>query len=387
MLLGGFALTTRGSARADTESVFTSTVCFAVHNGALPSRVIGTRFSTGNSDPDRVMVLVYGHSGTTQVWDWQPNYSVARRFAQAGYLVITYDRLTAGASTVRPSLLGNTVTYDSDREMISEIVEQIRGTYPFPVSAPIGPCSYPGAGAGAHPKIILIGHSLGGALAGSYAGAYSAVAPVDAVVQADFSNTGDSDEANSVVDAKAASATNLRAGYATIPLDDGSTPSSKSVSAQTCRENRRLLLGAGVPISPAGYAAACDPSSFDPVPYGDFISAAAINQEDQSFIANTPSNMPVLLVFADHDCFFPPAPSSANPTPCLSTATGGGCDRQGCQQDEINNWRTLCPCRNNITTWVEPNSGHTFMWSQTMPEFTNTVTAWLQRVWGPNPRI
>jgi pimeloyl-ACP methyl ester carboxylesterase len=362
---------------ADPGGVTTSTVCFAAHSGVVPTRLIGTRFASSKSDPNRVMLLVYGHAGLRQLWDWQPNYSVARNFARAGYLVITYDRLTSGESTFQPSVLGDTVTYDADREMISEIIEQIRGTYPFPVEAPSGPCSYPGAGAGRHPKVILIGHSLGGAMAGSYAGLYSKIAPVDAVVQADWSNGGDSDEANRDIDAKAASPADIAAGYATIFLDDGSTPASKSVSAQTCAETTRLLLPAGLPVSSAALATVCDPSSFAPVPYGDYVSAAASNQENEALIANTPSQLPVLLVFADHDCLFPPASSPSNPSPCASTTTGGGCDSQGCQQDEVNIWKTLCPCKGNVSTWTEPDSGHSFMYSETMPEFTDAVVSWL----------
>jgi pimeloyl-ACP methyl ester carboxylesterase len=367
------------NASGPDNPVATSTVCFAVHNGAVSTRVIGTRFASARTDTDRVIVLVYGHSGTRQIWDWRPGLSVARTLARAGYLVITYDRLTAGDSTYRPTAAGNTVSYDTDREMLAEIIQQIEGTYPYPTAAPKGPCRDPGARAGAHPKVILFGHSLGGALAGSYPGAYQELAPVAAVVQANYSNAGFSDTASARINAAATTPANIAAGYVSLFLDDGSTPAHKSLSAATCAQNRRLLLAGGGLDTPAGRAAVCAPTSFDPVPYGDYVSAAASNQEDQALISRTPATLPVLLAFGDHDCFVPAAPSPADPEPCGSTLTGGGCDRLSCQQDEINIWRRTCPCKNNVTVVEERDAGHSFMWSPAVPGFLRQVVTWLHR--------
>jgi pimeloyl-ACP methyl ester carboxylesterase len=364
---------------AATTSVSSSTVCFAVHDGPLATRVIGTRFQAAGSDRRRVILLVYGHSGTRRIWDWKPTYSVARRLARAGFLVLTYDRLSAGDSRVSRALLGNAVSYDADREMIAEIVEQIRGTYPLPTRAPAGPCTLPGAGAAPHPRVILVGHSLGGALVGSYPGAYQSVAPVDAIVQADYSNIGASDEATALIDAKATTPDNVAAGYVSLFLDDGSTPATKTVSPTTCAQNRQLVLAHDSSNRTDAVTAACDPTEFDPVPYGDFISAAANNQEDISLIAHTPPTLPVLLVFGADDCFFPPAASAANPHPCPSHATGGGCDARGCQQDEIGTWQTICPCARDVSVWEQPDAGHVLPWTATMPLFTRTVTNWLAR--------
>jgi pimeloyl-ACP methyl ester carboxylesterase len=356
--------------------VETRTVCFAAHNGVVPARVLGTRFEAARSDTRRVILLVHGHSVTGRFWDWTPYYSVARRLARAGYLVISYDRLTAGSSTFpaaaaleAPAIqiaAGNTVTFDSDRAMIAEIVQQIRRTYRLPTTSPAGPCpASESAAIGRDPKIVLIGHSLGGALVSGYPGEWGQVAPVDALIQAGWSNAGSSDEATEVVDAKAISPANLDARQLSLFLDDGSKRNRAAISAATCAENKRLLLS-----PPFDAAVACEPSTFETVPYVDFVSAVAASQENQGFITQTPAGLPVLLAWADEDAFFPSDPR-------LSSGRAG-CGAAGCQKAESQYWLAHCPCSKHVTEWTEKNAGHAFVWSSTMPSFTDEVVVWLR---------
>ena len=365
-------LTWTPRAGASSMQVATKTVCFEVHNGLSQSRVFGTRFRAANSSLSRVIVLIHGVSGNRSVWDLKPSYSVARRLARAGYLVIAYDLLTAGASTY-PA--GNTVTFEADRDMLAEIVQQIRGTYPLPTAGAAGPCPAGEApGIGSHAKVILIGHSGGGALVGGYPGKWGKVTPVDAVVQDGFSNAGTSDEAVRVIGAKLDASANIKAGQLSVFLDDGSTRTSSLISPVTCTENRRLLLYPGIRTAPDLDGIACASSSFETVPYIFFVSIAnGAMAGNRSFIAMTDPNIPVLLAFSDHDAFFPT-------NPALSTSGTYGCGSAGCQTAEHDYWIANCPCARHVTTWTERNSGHVFQWSSTMPDFTNEVVNWLKAV-------
>jgi pimeloyl-ACP methyl ester carboxylesterase len=367
---------------ANAQGVDTRAVCFAVHNGAVATRVLGTRFQAqGSAGPDasRVILLVHGHSVSSRFWDWKPDYSVARGLARAGYLVISYDRLTVGKSTYPAGAdpdtqlaAGNTVTFDSDREMIAEIVEQLRGTYPLPTSSPAGPCAASESpGTGPASKVVLMGHSLGGSLVSGYPAEFANNhnARVDALVKAESSDVGVSQKARDVINHKATSPDNVQADQASLFLDDGSTREHSTISPQTCEDNVQLLT-----IPSDLFAAACDPSSYETVPYGDFVSAAKIKEENQSLITQTPSTLPVLLAWADHDGLAPSDPSLGE-----KDALGQPvCGAAGCQQAEVDYWKANCPCASHVTSWTQKDSGHTFVWSATMPTFTHQVVTWLK---------
>jgi hypothetical protein len=72
-----------------------STACFeATGPDGSRASLYGQRFTTGaptRSTP--AIVLVHGVASDTRIWDAVPNWSVARRLARAGYVVIAYDRL------------------------------------------------------------------------------------------------------------------------------------------------------------------------------------------------------------------------------------------------------------------------------------------------------
>src|SRR5205823_3486887 len=78
----------------------------------------------------KVIILVHGNSVTHAFWDVRPDHSVARRLAEAGYLVIAYDRLGYGKSPYgRPHGAGYTLTISSQRAMLHEVVGQVQAGF------------------------------------------------------------------------------------------------------------------------------------------------------------------------------------------------------------------------------------------------------------------
>src|SRR5438067_2637992 len=112
------------------SSVRTDEVCFVVHNEGdpRPGNVYGVRSYEAQPGPrTKVIILVHGNSVTHAFWDVRPDHSVARRLAEAGYLVIAYDRLGYGKSPYgRPHGAGYTLTISSQRAMLHEVVGQVK---------------------------------------------------------------------------------------------------------------------------------------------------------------------------------------------------------------------------------------------------------------------
>jgi pimeloyl-ACP methyl ester carboxylesterase len=152
----------------DSAAIRTDDVCFTVHNEGdpLPSRVYGVRYYRTEPGPRTpVIILVHGNSVTHSFWDVRPDldFSVTRRLAEAGYLVVAYDRLGYGNSPYRrPHGAGYTLSISSQRSMLHEIVGQVKaGNYSY---ATTGGCS---GGTGrvvglSSPGVVIIGHSGGG---------------------------------------------------------------------------------------------------------------------------------------------------------------------------------------------------------------------------------
>src|SRR5207237_8993685 len=94
-------------------------VCCTVHKQGDPvsSRVYGVRYYVGVPDEKtKAIILVHGNSVTHAFWDTREDFSVARRLAGAGYLVIAYDRLGYAKSPyLRPQGPGYALTLHSKR--------------------------------------------------------------------------------------------------------------------------------------------------------------------------------------------------------------------------------------------------------------------------------
>jgi pimeloyl-ACP methyl ester carboxylesterase len=179
------------SAQTADSQVRTDEICFTVNNRGdpVPSRVYGVRYYVGEPGPHtKVIVVVHGASVTHSFWDVRPDFSVARHLAEAGYMVVAYDRLGFGKSPyTRSRGAGYTLTLSSQRGMLHEIVTQLKqGSYRFSSNGTCSPSNGVKVGL-ASSSVILIGHSTGGAIVSGYPGTYHDMV---AVVQTGFNNQG-----------------------------------------------------------------------------------------------------------------------------------------------------------------------------------------------------
>jgi pimeloyl-ACP methyl ester carboxylesterase len=318
------------------QPVRTDRVCFTVHNEGdpHPSRVYGVRYYRAEPGPQTpAIILVHGNSVTHDFWDIRPDFSVARRLAEAGYLVVTYDRLGYGNSPYpRPHGSGYTLTFSSQRSMLHEIVGQVKaGGYP---SAPGGKCSMadgPRVGL-ASPTVVIVGHSGGGAVVSGYPGRYHDVA---AMVQAGYNNQRLSPEAflylTEVWGPQAAAGKDYWALAPTVA---------------DCE--RAVLYRPGV--VPALLPGFCQPPSFGEGPAGEGAGLGLVYAENRSAITQVGPGLPVLLAWMDHDFFFP-------------------------DNGETDYWKAHCGC--DVESWTQAGSGHAFVAHRSMPTFTTEVVTWL----------
>lgn len=337
MMLLMFLTPSASAATTGSGSLSVQTVCFAVNNTGdpQPSTLYGLRYTYGHpTDSTPAIVLVHGIASSTANWDFTPSWSVARRLAQAGFVVISYDRLGFAKSHYDRPKGGDLILATNQRDMLHQMVGEVKsGNYTV---AQGSDCSAPQVPSNlANPTVVIIGHSAGGAIVQGYPGEYHDVA---AVVQANYSNQG----SGAVVQKQITNVVEpaLAAGDDYVPF---------FANRQQCVQFNIYQPGAVTQV----VNIACDPTHFVLTPAGEFTGFTALEQENDQFIKTT-GNIPVLLTYGDHDAAFPP-----------NTA-----------QADYQYWITNCPgC--DVTEWFEPNSGHLFMAHLSMPQWVNEVVSWL----------
>ena len=328
--------TSFAEATGDGRAVQTDEACFTVHHEGDPEPhpVYGVRYYRHEPGPrTRVITLVHGTSVTHGFWDVHRDFSVARRLAAAGYLVIAYDRLGYGKSPYpRPRGAGYTLTISSHRSMLHEIVGQVKaGSYTFGTES--GCPAPPGPAVGlASASVVIIGHSAGGGVVSGYPGRYH---DVDALVQAGFNNQGFSPEAalyfTRVFTPQAAAGDDY---WALAPTD------------ADCEQ--AVLYPPGIVRSL--FPGFCRPPSFGKAPAGELPGAGRMYVENRSAIEQVGPGLPILLAWVDHDFFFPDAGETAY-------------------------WKAHCGC--DVESWTQRDSGHAFVGHRSMPTFTTEVVRWL----------
>jgi pimeloyl-ACP methyl ester carboxylesterase len=324
---------------AAAASVRVTTVCLSVHNPGDPqaSTLFGRRYTPGGAtSATPAIVLVHGIASSTANWEFLPGFSVARNLAQAGYVVISYDRL--GFAKSRYSRSGNLILTGNHQSMLHELVGEVKnGNY---ATTGAGDCSgvnaSPGPGTQVpHATVAVMGHSAGGAIVQGYAGRFHDVA---AVVQADYSNQGH----GAIVDSQ----------FATV----GAKIAAGDDYPQFF-DNRQQCLAFNIHppgAVPSVVDVACNPGGFVRTPAGEFTGFPALQQTNNTFIPQT-GTTPVLLGYADHDAAFPPEAADAD-------------ERY---------WRTACAgC--DVTRLEQTNSGHLFPAHRVMPSWVNGVVSWLR---------
>lgn len=398
------ALAPAGSAYAAGGAIAKTTVCFAVHNPggvvapgapALPAdpvvrRVIGARFEAKGSDPDRVILLVHGHSWWQNEWDLRPDFSIARNLARKGFLVISYDRLGNGASTYALPRR-ETLTFDGQRRMLHEVVEQVRG-HSVLHGGEADPCARANrAGAGPAPRVMLMGHSQGALLVNGYPGRYGPSDPghIDALLEdgngacapgAPCVIPGLGTRATAIVLRKLAvnAGRDFSLGFTDAAYDPYLSwqPKIKLIDPLTCADNKFGMLWPQATRADALVDEPCDPSNEETVPYNEFVSTSALVDD----LAAVDPQLPVLLTFAEHDGL---RPDRGNPddAPCNADLSHD----VGCRAPLVTRWRTTCPCGPKVATWTLPDAGHSIALDLTMPLFTDHVAAWLDEQ-GLGPR-
>lgn len=324
---------------SSTRPDFTESLCFVVQNPGdpQPSDVYGVRYHIGPVTPKSdVIILVHGSATSHVVWDFTPGYSVASYMARAGYVVIAYDRLGFGQSPyLRPKGFGHLLTLRNQQEMLHQIVAQVRaGDYARSRDRKC-PSQSPHAMA-ASSRIILMGHSAGGAIVGGYAGRYHDVA---AVVQAAWSNQGISPDA--LAQLSSIVAPQLAAGQDYVYFFD---------TEPHCQRFAFYMPGMEADLADK----VCDPKNYVASPAPDFTDAAAISQTNNAFITQVGPGLPVLLASADHDFVFPSDRETA----------------------DTQYWKDHCGC--DLTSWVQTDAGHVMQLQESMSTFTAEVVSWLR---------
>ena len=326
-------------APAAGSSVHTDEVCFSVHNEGDPAtnEVHGVRYYLGAPGPQtKVIILVHGHSVTGSFWDLRPDFSVARRFAEAGYLVIAYDRLGYRKSPyLRPHGAGWTLTLSSQRAMLHEIVTQVKtGAYTSSGDGPCGMGHVPVVGL-ASTTVILIGHSTGGAIVSGYPGTYHDVA---AAVPTGWNNQGLPPEATAYVVRTLGPEYAKGNDYATLfPTEEG------------CQTALLYLPEVVSTLRPG----ICSHSHFVAAPAGELGTTPKTYAENLAAITRVGPGLPVLLAFEDRDFFFPADRNAA----------------------EVQYWSAHCGC--DVESWTQTGTGHFLSAHNSMPTFTAKVVSWL----------
>ncbi|GAC1467592.1 MAG: hypothetical protein PVS3B3_20590 [Ktedonobacteraceae bacterium] len=312
-------------------------VCFSVHNTGdpLPSTLYGLRYTYGHpNNATPAIVLVHGIASSTANWDFTPSWSVARLLAQAGFVVISYDRLGFAKSHYDRPKGGNLLLISNQRDMLHQLVGEVKtGNYTI---AKGSDCSAPQVPNHlANSTVVIAGHSAGGAIVQGYPGEYHDVA---AMIQANYSNQGSGSVVQQQITNVVAPA--LAAGHDYVPF---------FANGQQCIQFNIYQPGEVKRVVDI----ACNPAHFVLTPAGEFTGFTVLTQQNNQFIKTTGST-PVLLTYGDHDAAFPPSTTQA----------------------DYQYWRTNCPgC--DLTEWYEPNSGHLFMAHKSMPQWVQEVVTWL----------
>src|SRR5207248_3044059 len=189
MLLLMFMTPSASAAPIGSESLNVQTVCFAVNNTGdpQPSILYGLRYTYGHpTDSTPAIVLVHGIASSTANWDFTPSWSVARRLALAGFVLISYDRLGFAKSHYDRPKGGDLLLTTNQGDILHQVVGEVK-TANYTIvqgsdcSAPQVPSTL------ANSTVVIIGNSAGGAIVQGYPGEYHDVA---AMVQANYSNQG-----------------------------------------------------------------------------------------------------------------------------------------------------------------------------------------------------
>jgi pimeloyl-ACP methyl ester carboxylesterase len=326
---------------ASGGGVTVQTVCFTIYNGSdqSPTTLYGLRYTNGNeTGRTPAIVLVHGYASSTANWDFTPNWSVARKLVQQGYVVISYDRPGFARSPYAgdPTRLGTFY----QRDDLHQVVMQVRhGTYLVANQDSCAPAVAKTQSALASPMVVIVGHSQGGSIVQGYPGAYH---DVSAMIQADISGPMIQAPPNPIP---------APAPPPTFPPDPR-VPTPPPGYAQFFN-NRQACEAFNVNWKGAVQDVvdiACDPTQFvySPNPTVDPQGAPT----PQQLIPQT-GPIPVLLTWGDSDIIAP------------------------IYNDELQYQYWLQNCHCDVSRLYLPDTGHLFMVHKSLDLWISWVTTWL----------
>ena len=317
------------------------TVCFTAYNAGdqLPTTLYGLRYSNGQQTSQTpAIVLVHGYASSTGNWDFTPNWSVARKLAQQGYVVISYDRPGFARSPYAgdPTRLGTFY----QRDVLHQVVMQVRhGTYLLPNQDSCAPSVPKAQSTLASPDVVIVGHSQGGRIVQGYPGAYHDVA---AMIQTDIGGPMIQAPPNPIP---------TPTPPPTFPPDPR-VPTPPPGYAQFFN-NRQACEAFNVNwrgVVQEAVDVACDPTQFVYSPNPTVDPPGAPTAED---LIKQTGPIPVLLSWGDSDVIAP------------------------IYNDELHYQYWLQNCRCDVSRLYLPDTGHLFQVHKSLDLWVSWVTTWL----------
>jgi pimeloyl-ACP methyl ester carboxylesterase len=166
------ALLLPSGARAEAGGLRCEEVPFSVNlspSDATAYNVVGELCSRGSLENKTIQIALHGATYSHLYWNFpfQPEtYSYALRATEAGYAVLSLDRIGIGQSDHPPA---DVVTIEANAYVVHQIVQILRG----------GDLVIPSFGRVRAERVALVGHSLGSVISMQEAGTYG---DVDGVV-------------------------------------------------------------------------------------------------------------------------------------------------------------------------------------------------------------
>jgi pimeloyl-ACP methyl ester carboxylesterase len=328
-------------AQADEGGLQVETVCFTAYvaNDQVATPLYGLRYTNGEETSDTpAIVLVHGYASSTGNWDFTPNWSVARKLARQGYVVISYDRPGFARSPYAgdPTRLGTFW----QRDALHQVVMQVRqGTYLLPNQDSCGPSVPKAQSTLASPDVVIVGHSQGGRIVQGYPGAYHDVA---AMIQTDIGGPMIAAPPNPIP-TPTPPPTFPPDPRVPVPPPGYAQFFSNRQACEAFNVNWRGAVQEAVDI-------ACDPSQFVYSPNPTIEPEGAPSTED---LIKQTGPIPVLLSWGDSDVIAP------------------------IYNDELHYQYWLQNCRCDVSRLYLPDTGHLFQVHKSLDLWVSWVTTWL----------
>lgn len=324
-------------------------VCFKAHNLADPIDVTGSFYAPkkGYDQNTPVLLMLHGFSTNRSLWNGfvaGPDLagSMVQEMTSRGYVVIAIDRPAYGDSPYKVPLSGYKVNGYNQIDMMHEIVTQIKaGSY----NQTDAGCPSTKKVAVGSKRVVMVGHSFSGALVTGYGSKYD---DIEGIIAWGFSNQGSNPELIAQSTQNFAPTNLSLHGYGNFYADGPS-----GISDQ-CKKSYYIP---GMNLSVLNIVCAND--NLLPTPVGEVSSSPALSASNNAGIAaKTIGSIKVLITFGEHDNDFP----RSGPTGNL-------------QQAEIDYWNSNCAC--DVSSYIQPNTGHNGMLHLSMPETAEAFDNWL----------